>query len=88
MLDEVVVVKPIIQTCLCLIIVGCAASDGFDNRNFAIDTYFPRTNEIQPLRGMRELLGSKWSALWAGTQVFGCGYVKFVPIRGPLSKTH
>ena len=51
MLDEVVVVKPIIQICLCLTIVGCAASDGFDNRNFAIDTYFPSTNEIQLAEG-------------------------------------
>jgi len=50
-LDEVVVVKPIIQICLCLTIVGCAASDGFDNRNFAIDTYFPSTNEIQLAEG-------------------------------------
>ena len=43
--------KPIIQVCLCLTIVGCAASDGFDNRNFAIDTYFPNTNEIQLAEG-------------------------------------
>jgi len=40
-------VKPIILICICLTIVGCAASDGFDNRNFAIDTYSPTPNEIQ-----------------------------------------
>jgi len=40
-------VKPILLVCLCLTSLGCAASDGFDNRNFAIDTYFPTTNEIQ-----------------------------------------
>ena len=39
--------KPILLVCLCLTSLGCAASDGFDNRNFAIDTYFPTTNEIQ-----------------------------------------
>jgi hypothetical protein len=44
-------VKPIILICLCLTILGCAASDGFDNRNFAIDTYFPNTNEIQLAEG-------------------------------------
>ena len=39
--------KPIILICLCLTIVGCAASHGADYRNFAIDTYSPNANEIQ-----------------------------------------
>ena len=43
--------KPILLICLCLTIVGCAASDGFDNRNFAIDTYSPTPNEIQLAEG-------------------------------------
>ena len=33
--------------CLCLIVLGCAASNSVDNRNFAIDTYSPTPNEIQ-----------------------------------------
>jgi hypothetical protein len=33
--------------CLCLIVLGCAASNSVDSRNFAIDTYFPSPNEIQ-----------------------------------------
>jgi len=33
--------------CLCLILLGCAASDSVDYRNFAIDTYSPTSNEIQ-----------------------------------------
>jgi hypothetical protein len=38
-------------------------------------------------RGERtKLLGQKWVALWAGAEVFGCGDVKGVPIRGPLSE--
>ncbi|HKM57246.1 MAG TPA: hypothetical protein VJX28_00780 [Chthoniobacterales bacterium] len=32
-------------------ILGCAAGNGVDNRNFAIDTYFPTTNEIQLAEG-------------------------------------
>jgi hypothetical protein len=46
LLTEVVVVKPIILICLCLIILGCT-SNGVDYRNFAVDTYFPTPNEIQ-----------------------------------------
>jgi hypothetical protein len=45
LLAEVVIVKPILLICLCVTILGCAGSDGFDNRNFAIDTYFPNPNE-------------------------------------------
>jgi len=33
--------------CLCLIVLGCAASNSVDYRNFAIDTYSPSRNEIQ-----------------------------------------
>ena len=33
--------------CLCLIVLGCAASNSVDYRNFAIDTYSPTANEIQ-----------------------------------------
>jgi hypothetical protein len=33
--------------CLCLIVLGCAASNSVDYRNFAIDTYFPTANEVQ-----------------------------------------
>ena len=33
--------------CLCLILLGCAAGNTVDYRNFAIDTYFPTPNEIQ-----------------------------------------
>jgi hypothetical protein len=51
LLAEAVAVKPIILICLCLSILGCAASDGFDNRNFAIDTYSPTGNEIQLAEG-------------------------------------
>ena len=40
-------VKPIILICLGLTILGCAARNGVDNRNFAVDTYFPTPNEIQ-----------------------------------------
>ena len=43
--------KPTILICLCLTILGCAAGNGVDNRNFAIDTYFPTTNEIQLAEG-------------------------------------
>ena len=32
---------------LCLPIFGCAVSDRVDNRNFAIDTYYPTPNEIR-----------------------------------------
>jgi hypothetical protein len=45
------VVKPILLICLCTTLLGCAASDGVDNRNFAIDTYFPTANEIQLAEG-------------------------------------
>ena len=48
---RVAIVKPILLICLCLTSLGCVASDGFDNRNFAIDTYFPTTNEIQRAEG-------------------------------------
>ena len=43
--------KPIILICLCLTILGCAAGNGVDYRNFAIDTYFPTPNEIQLAEG-------------------------------------
>ena len=33
--------------CLCLPIFGCAVSDRVDNRNFAVDTYYPTANEIR-----------------------------------------
>jgi hypothetical protein len=33
--------------CLCLIVLGCAARNSVDSRNFAIDTYSPTRNEIQ-----------------------------------------
>ena len=33
--------------CLCLVVLGCAARNSVDYRNFAIDTYFPTPNEIQ-----------------------------------------
>ena len=33
--------------CLCLIVLGCAAGNSVDSRNFAIDTYSPTANEIQ-----------------------------------------
>jgi len=32
---------------LCLIVVGCAARNSADYRNFAIDTYFPKPHDIQ-----------------------------------------
>jgi len=51
LLAKVVAVRPIILICLCLTILGCAASSGVDYRNFAIDTYFPTTNEIQLAEG-------------------------------------
>src|SRR5439155_10907036 len=41
------IMRPIVLTCLCLIILGCAASNSVDYRNFAIDTYYPTPNEIQ-----------------------------------------
>ena len=44
---KVVVVKSTILICLCLTMLGCAASNGVDYRNFAIDTYSPTMNEIQ-----------------------------------------
>ena len=37
--------------CLCLIVLGCAASNSVDYRNFAIDTYSPTPNEIQLAEG-------------------------------------
>jgi hypothetical protein len=51
LLDKVVVVKPIVLICLCQTILGCAASNGVDYRNFAIDTYSPTMNEIQLAEG-------------------------------------
>jgi hypothetical protein len=33
--------------CLCLLVLGCAASNSVDYRNFAIDTYSPTPHEIQ-----------------------------------------
>jgi hypothetical protein len=39
--------KSIFLVCFCTIILGCAESDSVDNRNFAIDTYYPTPNEIQ-----------------------------------------
>jgi hypothetical protein len=33
--------------CLCLVVLGCAASDSVDYRNFTIDTYSPTPNEIR-----------------------------------------
>ena len=43
--------KPIILICICLTMLGCAASNGVDYRNFAIDTYSPTPNEIQLAEG-------------------------------------
>ena len=57
LLDEVAIVKPIFLICLCLTSLGSVASNGFDNRNFAIDTYFPATNKIQLAEGVREIIG-------------------------------
>lgn len=37
----------IVLICLCLMVLGCAASNSVDYRNFAIDTYSPTSNEIQ-----------------------------------------
>jgi hypothetical protein len=37
----------ILFLCLCLPSFRCAASDKVDNRNFAIDTYYPTANEIR-----------------------------------------
>jgi hypothetical protein len=51
LLAKVVVVKPIVLICLCQTILGCAASNGVDYRNFAIDTYSPTMNEIQLAEG-------------------------------------
>ena len=39
--------KPIILVVLGLAILGCAGGNGVDNRNFAVDTFFPTPNEIQ-----------------------------------------
>jgi len=44
-------VKPIILVSLCLTILGCAAGNGVDYRNFAIDTYSPTPNQIQLAEG-------------------------------------
>jgi len=33
--------------CLCLIVLGCAARNSVDYRNFAIDTYFPSPHDLQ-----------------------------------------
>ena len=33
--------------CLCLIVLGCSATNSVDNRNFAIDTYSPNSRDIQ-----------------------------------------
>jgi hypothetical protein len=45
--NTIVVMSRIALICLCLIILGCAASKSVDYRNFAIDTYYPTPNEIQ-----------------------------------------
>jgi hypothetical protein len=39
--------RPVVLICLGLIILGCAAGNSVDYRNFAIDTYSPTPNEIQ-----------------------------------------
>jgi len=63
--------------CLCLIVLGCAARNSVDYRNFAIDTYFPKPHDIQVAEASaRKLLGQKSIALWAGTQIFGGGDVE------------
>jgi hypothetical protein len=33
--------------CVCLIVLGCAARNSVDYRNFAIDTYFPSPHDIR-----------------------------------------
>ena len=67
--------------CLCLIVLGCAARNSVDYRNFAIDTYFPKPHDIQVAEASaRKLLGQKSIALWAGTEVFGRGDVQSIPI--------
>jgi len=42
----------------CSIMLGCVESDKVDNRNFAIDTYYPAPNEI-------ELAGQRARTYWA-----------------------
>jgi hypothetical protein len=37
----------IMLLCLCPLLVGWAVADKVDNRNFAIDTYYPNRNEIR-----------------------------------------
>ena len=39
--------KSILLLCFCAIMFGCAGRDSVDQRNFAIDTYYPTPNEIQ-----------------------------------------
>jgi hypothetical protein len=44
--NKIVVMSRIAPICICLFILGCAASKSVDYRNFAIDTYSPSPNEI------------------------------------------
>jgi hypothetical protein len=44
--EMISVTSRIVLICLCLSILGCAASNSVDYRNFAIDIYFPSPNEI------------------------------------------
>lgn len=39
--------KTIFLLCFCTIMLGCTEGDSVDQRNFAIDTYYPTPNEIQ-----------------------------------------
>jgi hypothetical protein len=39
--------KSIFFVCFCAGMIGCAQSDRVDDRNFAIDTYYPTPNEVQ-----------------------------------------
>ena len=36
----------IMLLCLCPPLIGCAVADKVDNRNFAVDTYYPNRNEM------------------------------------------
>ena len=60
--------------------LGCTESDSVDQRNFAIDTYYPTPNEIQLAeQRARRVLGEARRAFWLKPGLSRCQTSKIFP---------
>jgi hypothetical protein len=62
--------KSIFLVCFCATMIGCAESGHVDNRNFAIDTYYPTPNEIQLAEQRARKYWAKHAARFGSNPVY------------------